>query len=89
MRRRFRDNHLVIASHNAGKVAEIADLLTPLAIAIESAADLGLPEPVEDGMTFLENAMLKAPISVWARRHRLTDSSCAGRAAARAQRIRG
>ncbi len=60
MRRRFRDNHLVIASHNSGKVAEIADLLTPLGIAIESAAGLGLPEPHEDGMTFLENAMLKA-----------------------------
>ncbi len=60
MNRRFRDDSLIIASHNRGKVAEIADLLTPLAIAIESAADLGLPEPVEDGTTFADNAVLKA-----------------------------
>ena len=60
MSRRFRDKSLVIASHNKGKVAEIADLLTPLGIAVESAADLGLPEPVEDGSTFAENAILKA-----------------------------
>ena len=60
MNRRFRDHGLVIASHNAGKVAEIADLLAPLGIAVESANDLGLPEPVEDGVTFTENAVLKA-----------------------------
>jgi XTP/dITP diphosphohydrolase len=60
MARRFRDKSLVIASHNRGKVAEIADLLTPLGIAVESAGDLGLPEPVEDGATFAENAILKA-----------------------------
>lgn len=60
MTRRFGDDSLVIASHNRGKVAEIADLLTPLGIAIESAGDLGLPEPVEDGTTFAENAILKA-----------------------------
>ena len=60
MHRRFGDDNLVIASHNAGKVAEIADLLAPLGIAVESAGDLGLPEPVEDGATFTENAVLKA-----------------------------
>jgi XTP/dITP diphosphohydrolase len=60
MNRRFRDDRLVIASHNAGKVAEIADLLIPLGIAVESAADLGLPEPIEDGATFVDNAVLKA-----------------------------
>lgn len=60
MNRRFREDYLVIASHNAGKVAEIAELLTPLGIAVESAGDLGLPEPVEDGSTFVENAVLKA-----------------------------
>ena len=60
MNRRFRDDRLVIASHNRGKVAEIADLLAPLGIAVESAGDLGLPEPVEDGVTFTDNASLKA-----------------------------
>ena len=51
---------LVIASHNAGKVREIKDLLAPLGIEAISAADLELPEPVEDGATFEENAALKA-----------------------------
>ena len=60
MNRQFRDKHLIIASHNPGKVAEIADLLRPLGITVENAGDLGLPEPVEDGATFIENAILKA-----------------------------
>jgi len=60
MNRQFRDDHLVIASHNPGKVAEIADLLRPLGVTVESAGDLGLPEPVEDGATFADNAVLKA-----------------------------
>jgi XTP/dITP diphosphohydrolase len=51
---------LVIASHNAGKVAEIAALLSPFAIATSSAVKLGLAEPEETGSTFAENATLKA-----------------------------
>lgn len=60
MARRFTDASLVIASHNAGKVSEIADLVRPLGIDVVGAAELGLPEPVEDGATFAENAILKA-----------------------------
>jgi XTP/dITP diphosphohydrolase len=51
---------LLIASHNKGKVAEIAALLAPLGCAITSAADHHLPEPDETGVTFHENAALKA-----------------------------
>lgn len=51
---------LVIASHNAGKVREIADLLAPFGIDAVSAGDLGLPEPEETGTTFAANAELKA-----------------------------
>jgi XTP/dITP diphosphohydrolase len=51
---------LVIASHNAGKVAEIAALLAPWRIETVGAAALGLPEPEETGATFEENAALKA-----------------------------
>ena len=51
---------LVIASHNAGKVAEIADLLKPLAILVTGADELGLEEPEETGGTFEANAVLKA-----------------------------
>ncbi len=58
--RRFEGGPLVIASHNPGKVREIADLLQPFGAAVTSAADLGLAEPVETGTTFDENAELKA-----------------------------
>lgn len=51
---------LVIASHNAGKVAELAELLRPLHIETRSATELGLVEPEETGTTFAENASLKA-----------------------------
>lgn len=66
MNRRFRDDYLVIASHNRGKVAEIAELLAPLGIVVESAGDLGLPEPIEDGATFTANAVLKAKAATMA-----------------------
>jgi XTP/dITP diphosphohydrolase len=55
-----RGARLVIASHNEGKVREIADLLAPFGIEAVSAATLGLPEPEETGDSFAENARLKA-----------------------------
>jgi XTP/dITP diphosphohydrolase len=51
---------LVVASHNRGKVKEIADLLAPFAIKILSSAELGIPEPEETGSSFAENAFIKA-----------------------------
>lgn len=51
---------LVVASHNAGKVREIGELLAPYHMQVMSAAELGLPEPVEDGATFAANALIKA-----------------------------
>ncbi|SRR5258708_5642067 len=60
MARRFTDKKLVIASHNAGKVREIAELLQPFGVEVVSAGALGLPEPEETGTTFEENAALKA-----------------------------
>ena len=53
-------DRLVVASHNPGKVREIADLMTPHGIETVSAASLGLPEPEETGKTFVANAELKA-----------------------------
>src|SRR5947207_2771045 len=47
--RRFAGDTLVIASHNAGKVREIADLLRSHVMHFPSAGDLGLPEPEETG----------------------------------------
>jgi XTP/dITP diphosphohydrolase len=51
---------LVIATHNKGKVAEIAELLAPYAGDFVSAGELGLPEPEETGDSFAANAILKA-----------------------------
>ena len=58
--RRFEGGPLVIASHNPGKVREIADLLQPFGTEVTSVADLGLAEPIETGTTFAANAELKA-----------------------------
>ncbi|MEX0695285.1 MAG: RdgB/HAM1 family non-canonical purine NTP pyrophosphatase [Rhodospirillales bacterium] len=60
MARRFEQDRLVIASHNPGKVREIADLLAPFGVDVVSAARLDLPEPEETGQTFVDNALLKA-----------------------------
>lgn len=51
---------LVVATHNAGKVAELRDLLSPHGLTLRSAAELGLPEPEETGTSFEENAFIKA-----------------------------
>jgi XTP/dITP diphosphohydrolase len=58
--RRFTGDRLVIASHNTGKVREIADLLSAYVGAFPSAPELGLIEPEETGHTFVDNAALKA-----------------------------
>ena len=58
--RKFEGNQLVIASHNKGKLREIAALLTPFGITVSSAADHGLDEPDETENTFVGNARIKA-----------------------------
>lgn len=53
-------SRLVIASHNPGKVEEIAALLAPFGVGTVSAAAMNLPEPEETGDSFEANAALKA-----------------------------
>jgi XTP/dITP diphosphohydrolase len=60
MHRRFSGNRLIVASHNQGKVREIGELLTDFGVEPVSAGELGLPEPIEDGDTFIANAKIKA-----------------------------
>lgn len=60
MPRQFKDRKLVIASHNMGKVREIGELLEPYGVETISAGALDLPEPAEDGLTFIANAEIKA-----------------------------
>lgn len=58
--RKLETKTIVVASHNAGKIAEIADLIGPLGFSAKSAADLKFEEPEETGTTFEENAAIKA-----------------------------
>ena len=51
---------VVIATHNQGKLREMRELMAPYGIELVSAGELGLPEPVEDGHMFAENAAIKA-----------------------------
>jgi XTP/dITP diphosphohydrolase len=49
-----------VATHNRGKAGEIRTMLSPLGVEIVSAGELGLPAPEETGVTFEDNARLKA-----------------------------
>ena len=51
---------IVVASHNAGKIREIEDLIGPFGFSAKSAAELKFEEPDETGTTFEENAAIKA-----------------------------
>jgi XTP/dITP diphosphohydrolase len=55
-----RGDRIVIASHNEGKVRELAELFAPYGVTCVSARSLDLPEPEETGATFAANAKLKA-----------------------------
>lgn len=58
--RKLTSGRLVIASHNAGKIKEINELLLPFGIGAVSAGALSLPVPVEDENSFMGNARIKA-----------------------------
>ena len=60
MIRKLSGSKLVVASHNLGKVREIADLIAPWNLEAVSVGQLGLPEPDETEVTFEGNALLKA-----------------------------
>jgi XTP/dITP diphosphohydrolase len=53
----------VLATHNSGKLAEIAALLAPFPVEVVSAGALGLPEPAETETTFIGNARIKAHVA--------------------------
>lgn len=53
-------DRLVVATHNAGKLAEFSALLEPLGIAVAGAAEAGLAVPEETEDTFEGNAAIKA-----------------------------
>lgn len=53
-------SEVVFASHNAGKIKEIKELLQPFGINVKSALDIELPDVEETGSTFAENSLLKS-----------------------------
>ena len=62
-RKLTRGSKLVLASHNQGKLRELAALMDPLGVEVVSSAALGLPEPVEDAPDFAGNARIKALVA--------------------------
>jgi XTP/dITP diphosphohydrolase len=58
--RAFNEKTLLIATHNAGKLEEFRQIMTPLGITVTSAAEHNLPEPEETETTFVGNARIKA-----------------------------
>jgi XTP/dITP diphosphohydrolase len=58
--RKFSGDRLLVATHNKGKLEEIADLLSPFGVAVVGAAELNLPEPIETEDNFIGNARIKA-----------------------------
>ncbi len=60
MTRKLETKTIVVASHNAGKIREINELIGPLGFEGKSAAELNFDTPEETGTTFEENATIKA-----------------------------
>ncbi|EJT03015.1 RdgB/HAM1 family non-canonical purine NTP pyrophosphatase [Rhizobium sp. CCGE 510] len=58
--RKLETKTIVVASHNAGKIREIQELIGPLGFTAKSAAELNFVEPEETGTSFEENATIKA-----------------------------
>lgn len=58
--RRFDGDTLLVATHNKGKLEEIANLLAPFGVSVVGAAEKGLEEPEETEATFAGNARIKA-----------------------------
>lgn len=58
--RKLETKTIVVASHNAGKIREIQELIGPLGFTAKSAAELNFVEPDETGTSFEENATIKA-----------------------------
>jgi XTP/dITP diphosphohydrolase len=58
--RKFTDDRLLVATHNAGKLDEIRALLAPYGVDVVGAAAMGLQEPAETETSFVGNARIKA-----------------------------
>ena len=57
---KFKENKLIVATHNSGKLLEIKNLLQNVNVDIYSSIEMGLPVPKEIGSSFEENAYIKS-----------------------------
>ena len=57
---KFKENKLIVATHNSGKLLEIKNLLQNVGVDIYSSIEMGLPVPKEIGSSFEENAYIKS-----------------------------
>lgn len=64
MTRKFTGDRILIATHNAGKLEEMAELFAPHGVSVVGAAEMKLPEPEETEDTFIGNARIKARAAV-------------------------
>ena len=53
-------DQLVLASSNPGKLRELSAMLKPLGITVRTQGEWAIEDAVEDGLTFVENALIKA-----------------------------
>ena len=60
MTRKLEGGKLLVATHNKGKLQEIAEILAPFGVSVTGAGELNLPEPEETEDTFVGNARIKA-----------------------------
>jgi len=60
MTRKFTGDRLLVATHNTGKLEEMAHLLAPFGVTVVGAGEMDLPEPEETEDTFVGNARIKA-----------------------------
>jgi len=64
MTRKFTGDQILIATHNAGKLAEMAELFAPFGVSVVGAQEMKLAEPEETENTFIGNARIKAVAAV-------------------------
>ena len=67
----LRNNQIVLATHNQGKISEINNLLRKYNFETISAKDLGLIVPIENGSSFEENAFIRVGTAVNFDRYRI------------------
>lgn len=67
---------IVLASGNRGKLAELRELLRDVSVTVRAQSDFGVPDAVESGLSFIENAIIKARnAATYTQRPALADDS--------------